>query len=340
MENAAAFAAAVSAPVEARYIAEEIDYRVLDRPSWGISLGLIQTARYKLEILQMEYIKLLRISQWTKNVFVLLPMLFGGYLFDVNTWVKCLFAWIMFSLSASSIYCLNDSIDYKQDKKHLLKKDRPIASGKISPETACIISLLLFTIVSVVFLIYGSIKEYFVILVYWLLNLLYSLWLKRVAIIDVMIIAFGFVLRVLFGGFVTDIWVSPWMICMVFILTLFLAFTKRRGDVLIQVTKNEIARDSVKSFNLVFVDMIISMLAAVTIVSYFIFTMNDEVISRAHSQNIYITSIFVLAAIIRYLQIILTGQKINSPDNIIAHDKFIIGCILCWIASYLFILYF
>lgn len=287
----------------------------------------------------LEYIRLLRTEQWIKNIFVFLPMMFGGKLLDLSAWLTCLLAWFIFSLTASSIYCLNDSFDYKNDKNHPVKKNRPVASGKISPLQAKIISVLLILSVSIIVTVEYTPTEICILFIYWILNICYSLGLKKLPIIDVMIIAIGFVLRVLFGGAVTSIWVSPWMICMVFLLTLLLAFTKRRGDFIFQLHTDKNVRESVTGLNLTFMDTVISMLAAITMVSYFLFTMNEEVMARSGSPYIYITSIFVLAAIIRYLQIIFFNPEDNQPTRVITHDAFIKGCVLCWIISYMIIIY-
>ena len=286
-----------------------------------------------------QYLRLLRIRQWVKNVFVFLPMAFGGQLFNISNWLSCVLAWFVFSLTASSIYCLNDSLDYKADQKHPIKKNRPIASGKISALKARLVSMLLIFIVTVIAILKYTPAEASILLIYWIVNLLYCLGLKKLPIVDVMIIAIGFVLRILFGGAVCGIWVSPWMICMVFLLTLMLAFSKRRSDVVIQMNTEITTRQSINGFTLAFMNTVISMLAAVTMVTYFLFTMNEEVIARSGSPYIYITSIFVLAAIIRYLQVIFNNPEGALPTKVITRDRFIIGCIFCWFITYMLIIY-
>lgn len=176
---------------------------------------------------------LCRPQQWSKNTFVFLPMFFSGRLFDTHIWLVSLYAFISCSLASSSVYCLNDIIDASADRLHPIKRHRPIAAGRIKTIEALIIMVFLF--LSSIVISYFTIgwEVAILILSYMLLNIAYCLKLKQISIIDVFIVAFGFVLRVIIGGVATDITLSPWIILMTFLLTLFLAFAKRRDDVLI-----------------------------------------------------------------------------------------------------------
>ena len=189
--------------------------------------------------------RLIRPKQWIKNFFVFLPLFFGGNLLDGRSLLASIITFVAFCFAASSIYCFNDLVDVEADRRHPVKCKRPIAAGLISKRQAYTLMVLLFILSMAtisIFLFTGGDSAPFsyqeglgvgaVILFYWLLNLAYCAELKDHAIIDVCIVAFGFVLRILAGGLATDTVLSQWIVLMTFLLTLFLSFAKRRDDVL------------------------------------------------------------------------------------------------------------
>ena len=292
-------------------------------------------------------ITLIRPQQWVKNIFIFLPMFFFGSILNPNCWRACLLAFVAFSLIASSIYCLNDIMDVDADKKHPKKKNRPIASGKISIKNAYIImGLCIF--LSYAILISADYLDFFdngklVITfcsLYLILNILYSLKLKTIAIVDVFIIALGFVFRVFIGGYAAGVPISHWIILLTFLLALFLALSKRRDDVLLYNKTGEKARDNILRYNESFLNQATSIVASITMVCYILYTVSEEVILRTGTPYLYITSIFVLAGIIRYLQISVVDAKSGSPTKILLKDRFIQLCILCWGLLFIYILYF
>ena len=181
-------------------------------------------------------LKLLRPQQWVKNLFVFLPLFFDRHLFDVEYLLPCVLVFFAFCFAASGIYCLNDIIDVEADRKHPEKCKRPIASGAVSQRAGYIIMAVCF-IISLALLAFIHRPDgrngllFLVVGGYVVMNIAYSLKLKQLAIIDVFIIAIGFVLRVLAGGMATGIFLSHWIVLLTFLLTLFLAFAKRRDDV-------------------------------------------------------------------------------------------------------------
>lgn len=179
-------------------------------------------------------IKVARPSHWIKNLFVFLPVFFGGGLLNTTDAIAAALAFMSFSLAASAIYCLNDIIDVEADRAHPVKCHRPIASGAISiPQAYTMMAVSMALSVMLMFLLpEGQWKTICVIAAYFVLNVAYCLRLKQYAIIDVCIIASGFVLRILAGGYATGVQLSKWIVLMTFLLTLFLAFAKRRDDVL------------------------------------------------------------------------------------------------------------
>ena len=180
---------------------------------------------------------------------------------------------------------------------------------------------------------------YLVIGAYIIMNIAYSLKLKHLAIVDVFIIATGFVLRVLAGGLATGIHITHWIVLMTFLLALFLAFAKRRDDVVMFENSGIETRKTASQYNLPFLNEAISIVASITMVCYILYTVSPEVVERFNSPYVYLTSLFVLAGIIRYLHITIVDVKNGSPTRVLLHDRFIQGCIICWIATFALIIY-
>lgn len=288
--------------------------------------------------------RLFRIKQWVKNSFIFLPLIFSGNLFNTSYWLPTLIAFFSFSFTASAVYCLNDIRDVDADRRHPQKRTRPIASGRISVSAAlCITFLLLFASAGLLFLLSpeAAVKVAIVQAVYLLLNIAYCFWLKRFPIIDVCIIAFGFVLRLADGAVATDIWLSPWIVCMTFLLTLFMAFAKRRDDVLLNLARKEEApiREGTQYYTTEYLNLVLGILAAVTLVCYLMYCISPDTMQRFHCDYIYVTFIFVLAAILRYLMLAVVKGESGSPTDIALHDRFIQLCVTAWIATFALIIY-
>ena len=289
-----------------------------------------------------DIIKLARPAQWIKNLFVFLPLFFGGTILDPIYWEGVIIAFISFCLIASSIYCLNDAIDAETDRDHPVKKLRPVASGKVSRRAAFSISALFAALaLASCFLLdmKSALPLAAIILAYYVLNVAYSLRLKHFAIIDVFIIALGFVLRILAGSASTGIPLSPWIVSMTFLITLFLAFAKRRDDVLIRVRTGNVTRANTIHYNLDFINLTLGIIAAVSIVCYICYTVSPDVVARMGTPNLYMTSVFVIAGFLRYLQLAIVDQNTGSPTDILMKDRFIQTCIALWIIAFILIIY-
>lgn len=286
----------------------------------------------------LPYLKLIRPHQWIKNLFVFAPAFFSRDLFIKENFIHLFLGFTSFCLVASAIYIINDYKDIEADKQHPEKKNRPLASGKAKPAIALILMTFL---VIIGFSIAASINNYFIFILglYFVLNLSYSLGLKNVSILDVMIVAFGFLLRAVSGGVIISIPISQWLIIMVFLLAIFLAIAKRRDDVLMYLNSGKTMRKSIKDYNLEFANTALSMLCGVIIVAYLMYTVSPDVVNRMHSDNIYLTTIFVIAGMLRYLQITFVENNSGSPTKILYSDKFIIFNILSWLASFYVIIY-
>ena len=171
------------------------------------------------------------------------------------------------------------------------------------------------------------------------MNIAYCMKLKQFAIVDVFIISIGFLLRIFAGGFATGVYLSHWIVLMTFLLSLFLAFAKRRDDVVMYEDCGVKMRRNVNRYNLTFMNQLIAVVACLTMMCYIMYTVSPEVMERFQSSYVYITSIFVLAGIVRYLQITIVDVKSGSPTMVLMKDHFIQICIICWILSFLIIIY-
>ncbi|MDQ6761212.1 MAG: UbiA prenyltransferase family protein [Bacteroidota bacterium] len=285
-----------------------------------------------------NYINLLRPKDWAKNLFLYIPVFFAGQAFNGPVLLKILQGFACFCLVASGIYILNDYRDIEEDKKHPVKKNRVLASGAVNKNVAIIISILLFCAgLSWAWLIRD--KFFFVLSLYFLLNASYSFGLKKIAILDILIIAIGFVLRVKAGAVIARIGLSEWLTIMIFLLALFLAIGKRRDDVLIKLNSGSEMRKAIKGYNLEFINIALALICAVIIVAYFMYTMSYEVMIRLGTYRLYYTCLFVMAGILRYLQIIFVNHDSESPVKILYKDRFIQITLLAWIVSFYIILY-
>lgn len=285
--------------------------------------------------------RVIRPQQWIKNVFVLVPLFFGGSLLDTTDIIAAVTAVMAFCFISSSIYCLNDIIDVEDDRRHPTKCHRPIAAGKISVAQAYVMMALM------VALSFGSVAllgEYAlgvgaVVGLYLLMNVAYCFVLKRYAILDVCTIAFGFVLRLFAGGIATGIGLSNWIVLMTFLLTLFLSFAKRRDDVLKMNQTGHAPRKNTSRYNLAFINQAITITATVTLVCYVMYTVSPEVEQRIGTRYLYLTTVFVIIGILRYLQLTLVDNKSGDPTKAMLHDRVLQAVVLLWFLAFLLIIY-
>lgn len=286
-------------------------------------------------------IKVARPTHWIKNLFVFLPVFFGGGLLNTSEAVSAALTFLSFSLAASAIYCLNDIIDVNADRAHPVKCNRPIASGAITiPQAYGMMALSMLVSIVLMFLLpAGQTKTIFVIVAYFLINVAYCLRLKDYAIIDVCIIASGFVLRILAGGYATGVQLSKWIVLMTFLLTLFLAFAKRRDDVLRMNTTGQAPRANTSRYNLTFINQAITITAGVMLVCYVMYTVSPEIIAQFATDKLYLTSILVILAILRYLQISFVDEKSGDPVKVALSDRATQLILLAWLLSFLVIIY-
>jgi len=284
---------------------------------------------------------LIRPQQWIKNGFVLIPMFFGGRLLNVDDAIASVVTFFAFSFAASAIYCFNDIVDVDADRRHPVKCHRPIASGAVSVPTAYALMavLVLLSALLLFFLPQRAGETAGIVAFYFLLNMAYCIWLKRHAIIDVCTVAFGFVLRILAGGMACDVAVSNWLVLMTFLLALFLSFAKRRDDVLRMNETGEPPRRNTIRYNITFVNQAITITGTVTLVCYIMYTVSPEVVSRFQAPYLYLTSIFVLVGLLRYMQLTVVDEVSGDPTKILLRDRFTQAIVVAWIMVFLLIIY-
>ena len=283
-------------------------------------------------------IKLMRPHQYIKNIFIFIPLFFALKITDTSLEIHAFIAFIAFSLASSSVYILNDYFDIEADKEHPKKRFRPLASGEISKQEGIFLMVALF-LTSIVLICLVSLSASSILLFYVGMNVAYSLHLKHVAILDVTIIAIGFVLRLFMGSVVTGIALSHWIVIMTFLLALFMALAKRRDDVLIYQNTGKKMRKVIDGYTLQFLDIAMAIMASVVIVSYLMYTTSIEVIDRVGSQYLYLTALFVIIGVMRYLQITFVLLNSGSPTQIVLKDRFIQLTLLGWVISFVWILY-
>lgn len=286
-----------------------------------------------------EIIKLIRPYQYVKNSFIFLPLFFAGRFTDGHLLLNTAMAALGFCFAASAIYILNDYFDRESDRQHPTKRNRPLASGKVSVNTAFLILFLLIAS-SAGLLAAVNLHALAVVGIYVGMNIGYSFGLKHIPILDITLISIGFVLRLLVGEAAGEgkVPLSMWIILITFLLALFLALAKRRDDVLLSADGTKM-RKVVDGYNLEFINGGMIMLASITVVAYIMYTISAEVTLRYHTQHLYYTVIFVILGILRYLQITFVENRSGNPTRVLLRDIFLQLVLAGWVISYVVIIY-
>jgi len=277
-------------------------------------------------------LQLLRPHQWVKNGFVLVGIIFGHEFFTVQLLISAIIATLAFCLLSSSVYIYNDIIDRKEDENHPIKKNRPLASKFVSLKTA--ITLLLLLLLTGILLGSSiSVQVTLFLISYFILNVLYSHWLKNIVILDVFTISAGFMLRILTGTIGLHIFPSPWLIFCGLSLTLFLGFTKRRAEIYHSVSPRKI----LKQYSAVFLDKMIVITASCSIITYALYTMNPETQAVHHTKNLIYTIPFVIYGIFRYLYLLHDEKPHQQHGEDTAKDLLLdqqlLLAVSCWLTS-------
>lgn len=293
----------------------------------------------KLLAKSYHFIRILRPHQYIKNLFILLPAFFAIKITQPGVLITLLAAFAGFSFVASSIYIINDYRDLEEDRMHPKKKMRPLASGDLSKKEASIFLAVILSI-GMIQLYALSLSIFGIALFYFLLNLLYSFRLKHVAILDICIVSSGFVIRLFIGARAANVELSMWIVLMTFLLALFLSLAKRRDDILIYHETGNKTRKIIDGYSLEFLSLSMVMMASIVIVSYLMYCVSMQEMHKSSAEYLYLTVIFVILGVLRYLQLTFVQNDSGSPTQVLIKDRFLQMCILGWMTAYVYILYF
>jgi decaprenyl-phosphate phosphoribosyltransferase len=279
---------------------------------------------------------LLRPHQWVKNAFVVAPLFFTPGMLTPHNLLLVALGFASFCLLASAVYVLNDTMDRAADRLHPEKRHRPLAAGTVSPGLALLLLGLLAAggLALAVALGRGFLE---IALLYLAVNIAYSTWLKRVSIVDVMLVATGYVLRIYAGAALIGVTASVWIIVCAGLVALFIALAKRRDDVVRALGAEH--RSALAGYTKPFLDAAIGIVLGGLVVSYLIYTTDQAVMQRFGTERLYLTTPFVIMGVLRYLQIALVEERSGSPTTIVLTDRFLILCVLAWIASFAALIY-
>ena len=262
----------------------------------------------------------MRPKQWTKNIIIFAALIFSQNLFHAQSFLRVLEAFLLFTLLCGSVYIFNDLIDIEKDRCHPKKSQRPLASGKLKPTNAVLVSILL-GVTALVFSFLLDLRFGMVVLSYLILQLAYTFSLKHIVILDVFSVAAGFVLRVLGGAVVIDVPVSTWLLICTMLLALFLSFCKRRHELVNLEAEAVNHRRSLKEYSSYLLDQMIAVVTASTLISYALYTMSEETVEKFGTTNLRYTIPLVLFGIFRYLYLIHQKDEGGNPESIILKDK-------------------
>ncbi len=285
-----------------------------------------------------KYIQLARLNNWTKNLIIFSPLFFAGEISNVLLLRDSLITFISFSFITSSVYILNDFMDREQDRAHPSKKNRPLAAGKISVAHASVVAAVL-VVVGLGLIFQLSIDTFYISLFYVAIMIGYCLVFRKIALVDVGIIAIGFVLRLYVGSTVTGFPNSMWIVIMTFLLAVFIALAKRRDDINNPVIEENKTRESLNGYNLVLVDIMITVLVPIIIVTYILYCTADNNVARI-GENLYLTSVFVFFGFMRYLQLVFVKNQGGDPIKLLYHDTGIQLALILWVSSFGWLLYY
>lgn len=285
-----------------------------------------------------DIIQAMRPHQWIKNFFIYAALIFSQNIFNLTLLLKATIAFSAFCLISSALYIFNDLKDLEEDKRHPLKSKRPIASGKIKKSTAIleviILSLLGFSSA------FTLNKNYFIIiLVYFLIQMAYSIKLKHVVILDVFVVALGFLIRVVAGGLAIEVSLSSWLLICTILLALFLALSKRRHELVLLEDSASDHRPILQEYSPYLLDQMIAVVTASTVIAYCLYTISEETVTKFGTANLIFTVPFVLYGIFRYLYLIHQKSEGGSPEALLIKDKPLLIDIFLWIVAAIIILY-
>jgi 4-hydroxybenzoate polyprenyltransferase len=307
----------------------------LNSPATSLS---VETPPGKRTSTLRAVVETLRPQQWVKNGFIFAALIFSQSLTRRDRCWQVLLATLVFCMVSSATYVMNDILDAPEDRNHPAKKLRPIASGRLRAGTAGIVGAILggagllaaWRLNAGFFAIVGA---------YLTLNVIYSTFLKHVLLLDVFIVAAGFLFRVIAGGLVIRVPISPWLIVCTTLLALFIALSKRRHELVLLGRRASDHRAILADYSPYFLDQLISIVTASTVVSYALYTLSPDVQNKFPGKRLEMTIPFVLFGIFRYLFLIHHGQQGGNPTRSLFTDPVLFSVVLLWAASVILIIY-
>ncbi len=283
-------------------------------------------------------IKTMRLRQWSKNVIIYAGLVFDGKLFDFDLLLATTLIVFCFCFVSSSVYIINDLTDIEKDRLHPRKKSRPLPAGQLHPQFAMVAAILL-AVLSIVLATWLNLWVGLVIFVYLLQNIAYSFYLKHIVLIDVMVLALGFLLRVLAGVLVAHVTnFSPWLYVCITLLALFLGFGKRRHEIILLQGDAAAHRSSLQEYNLPLLDQIMSLVTTSTFVTYTFYSFEAQT-SLVRDGRMLLTTPFVFYAIVRYLYLIHVEKRGGAPDELIFEDRPLLIDGLLWMIAIVVLIY-
>ncbi len=280
----------------------------------------------------VEIFKSLRPQQWIKNFFIFAPLVFSRNLLQANAVLAATATFVVFCIVSSAHYIFNDLMDIEEDKLHPIKSRRPLASGRLKKSSA-VAAMLVLAALGLGLAAAIGLPILIVSLVYLVLQVAYSIRLKHVVILDVFVVAAGFVIRVVAGGLAIKVMISSWLLICTMLLALFLAMSKRRHELVLLDSGAAQHRPILKEYNTYLLDQMISVVTASTLVAYCLYTISEETVAKFGTRRLIWTVPFVLYGIFRYLYLIHQKNEGGSPEHLILKDKPLLADIFCWIIA-------
>lgn len=295
-----------------------------------------------------KFLRLIRVHQWIKNVFVFVPLLFSLHLFNKEFFLTTLLAFFVFCLASSAIYVINDLVDIEADRAHPRKKNRPLPSGAISKTTAIITASLLLVVVFWL-MMYFNTEFIMLLLAFIVLNVLYSFWLKNIVLLDIFSIAAGFSIRVLAGAFAIQVIISSWLLLTTMFISLFLGVMKRRSELMLvseKINQNQIAEEKgtnsrkvLSQYSLNFADQLATVAATGVIVCYALYTVAPRTVSIFHTERLIYTTPFVVFGLFRFMYLEYISGKGENTTRTLATDIPMILNVLAYAVATIVIIY-
>ncbi|MGH2523766.1 MAG: decaprenyl-phosphate phosphoribosyltransferase [Anaerolineales bacterium] len=284
----------------------------------------------------LALLKTMRPRQWTKNAFIFAALVFDHKLLQPTLFVRTLGGFGLLCLLSSTVYLVNDLADIEKDRRHPVKRHRPLPSGQLKKDVAIAAAILL-PALTLPLAFWLDWQFGLIAVVYLLSNLLYSFWLKDVVLIDVLVLALGYLLRVIAGAALIDVAISPWLYTCMTLLALFIGFGKRRAELALMTGQADSSRTVLKQYTLPFLDELINLVSTATVMAYSLYTFSAENLPGNHAMMLTIP--FVMYGIFRYLYLIHIKGEGGAPDELVLTDRPLQTTFILWGVIAIIILY-